>query len=496
MAISLYKKSLKILIANRGEIAVRVIRACKEMGIPCVAIYSEVDRGSAHVALADEVCSLGDGSVGETYLHQEKILSIAKSMGANALHPGFGFFSENGKFARECEKRKITFIGPSPEAIEMMGDKLRARKAMEDAGVPVVPGSPGPVASLKEAHHWAEKIGYPLLLKASAGGGGKGIRMVSVAKELDDAFENTSHEAEVFFGDGTLFMERFIPNSHHIEVQVLGDKHGNSVHLFERECSIQRRHQKVIEEAPSPFLLGHDSVRNLLFEAALLGAKNIHYDSVGTMEFIVDDSHNFYFLEMNTRIQVEHPVTEWITGLDLVKEQIRIALGEELSFTQENIQQRGHSIEVRLYAEDPNTFLPAPGTVQDTWYPGGPFVRIDTSILNGQTIPMEYDPMITKISTWGGDRTEALQRMDRCLGETLVAGTVTNLPFLRKTIQHGEFQSGNYTTNFIASNKASLQSYPTKEEMETALAYILPQEKSYLEMETGVPASWTQENHD
>lgn len=439
----------KVLIANRGEIAVRILRACKELGLKTVAVYSEADKNNAHVLLADEAVFIGESEAKKSYLVVEKILTAAKQTGADALHPGFGFLSENADFARTCKKNKITFIGPSPEAIDLMGDKLAARDAMKKAGVPIVPGSDGALDSLDEAKAVAKKIGFPVILKAAAGGGGKGMRLANSMQELEQNFELVRREAENYFGDGSVFLERFAKDPHHIEVQIIGDEHGNVVHLFERECSVQRRHQKVIEEAPSPFLVGHDDIREKLFKVAVQGAQRIGYTNAGTMEFVMDGDRNFYFLEMNTRIQVEHPVTELITGIDIVKEQLLIAGGRKLSFTQKDLEARGAAIECRLYAENPHTFLPSPGPIKEISFPGGPFTRVDSAMLPGQVIPLEYDPMIAKICTWGRNREECMNRMERALSETVVAGSLTNLEFLRRALAHEIFRKGNYTTSFI-----------------------------------------------
>ncbi|MGZ3704327.1 MAG: acetyl-CoA carboxylase biotin carboxylase subunit, partial [Bdellovibrionota bacterium] len=344
----------KVLIANRGEIALRVIRAARELGLKTVAVYSEADKNSPHVLLADEAVHIGEAEAKKSYLVPEKIFAAAKKTGADALHPGFGFLSENAQFARDCAAAGITFVGPSPDAMDLMGDKLSARAAMKKAGVPIVPGSDGALKDLKEARKVAAQIGFPVILKAAAGGGGKGMRVANNEKELDSYFELVQREALNYFNDGSIFLERYAKNPHHIEVQILADSHGNVTHLFERECSVQRRHQKVIEEAPSPFLIGHDDVRERLFAVAVEGAKRIGYVNAGTMEFVMDGDRNFYFLEMNTRIQVEHPVTEMITGIDIVKEQILIAGGRKLSFTQAQLTARGHAIESRLYAENPH----------------------------------------------------------------------------------------------------------------------------------------------
>jgi acetyl-CoA carboxylase biotin carboxylase subunit len=446
----------KLLIANRGEIALRVIRAAKELGIATVAVYSDADANSPHVLLADEAVHLGESEAKKSYLVPEKILAACKKTGADALHPGFGFLSENAEFARACAKAKITFVGPTPDAIDLMGDKLRARAAMKAAGVPTVPGSEGALKSLDEAKKLAAQIGFPVILKAAAGGGGKGMRVANSAQELESFYESVRREAQNYFNDDSVFLERFAKNPHHIEVQIIADSHGNVCHLFERECSVQRRHQKVVEEAPSPFLAGHDDVREKLFAVAVQGAKRIGYVNAGTMEFVMDGDRNFYFLEMNTRIQVEHPVTEMITGIDIVKEQLLIAQGKKLSFTQEELAARGTAIECRLYAENSFTFLPSPGPVKELVLPGGPFIRVDSAMLSGQDIPLEYDPMIAKLCAWGRNREETLNRMARALAETGVAGCLTNIGFLRLCMENKVFRSGIYTTGFIQEESAHL----------------------------------------
>lgn len=446
----------KVLIANRGEIAVRILRACKELNLKTVAVYSEADKNNAHVLLADEAVFIGEAEAKKSYLVVEKILAAAKETGADALHPGFGFLSENAAFARSCKKQGIKFIGPSPEAIDLMGDKLSAREAMKKAGVPIVPGSDGALKNIKEAKDCAQKIGFPIILKAAAGGGGKGMRIANSMEELEQIFETVQREAENYFSDGTVFLERFAKDPHHIEVQILADEHGNVTHLFERECSVQRRNQKVIEEAPSPFLVGHNDIREKLFAVAVEGARRIGYTNAGTMEFVMDGDRNFYFLEMNTRIQVEHPITEMITGIDIVKEQILIAGGHKLSFTQKELTAHGVSIQCRLYAENPHSFLPSPGPIKELSFPGGPFTRIDSAMLPGQTIPLEYDPMIAKICTWGRNREESMNRMERALSETIVAGSLTNLEFLRRALANKIFRTGNYTTSFIKDEAETL----------------------------------------
>lgn len=449
-------KKLKVLIANRGEIAVRVIRACRELGLDSVAVYSDADKDSPHVLLADEAVHIGAAEAKHSYLVAEKILAACKKTGANAVHPGFGFLSENADFVRACEKAGIKFIGPSADAVDLMGDKLRARAAMKAAGVPIVPGSDGALKGLAEAKKLAAEIGFPVILKAAAGGGGKGMRVAHNAAELESFYESVQREAKNYFNDDSVFLERFAKNPHHIEVQIIADEHGNVCHLFERECSVQRRHQKVIEEAPSPFLEGHDEVRKKLFEVAVQGAKRIGYTNAGTMEFVMDGDRNFYFLEMNTRIQVEHPVSEMITGIDLVKEQLLVAMGEKLSFRQEDLKVNGAAIECRLYAENPFTFLPSPGPVKELVLPGGPFIRVDAALYPGNVIPLEYDPMIAKLCAWGRNRKETIHRMARALKETAVAGCLTNLQFLLKTMEHPVYQKGDYTTGFIKENEAVL----------------------------------------
>jgi acetyl-CoA carboxylase biotin carboxylase subunit len=490
----------KVLVANRGEIALRVIRAAKELGLATVAVYSDADQASPHVLLADEAVSLGESEAKKSYLVAEKILAACQKTGADALHPGFGFLAENADFARACEKAGVVFIGPTPDAIDLMGDKLRAREAMKKAGVPIVPGSDGALASLAEAKKVAGKIGFPVILKAAAGGGGKGMRVAHNLQELENFFETVQREALNYFNDGSVFLERYAKDPHHIEVQILADHHGNVTHLFERECSVQRRHQKVIEEAPAPFLAGFDEIREKLFQVAVQGAQRIGYRNAGTMEFVMDGERNFYFLEMNTRIQVEHPVTEMITGIDIVKEQILIAAGEPLSIRQEDLRVNGAAIECRLYAENPFTFLPSPGPVKELILPGGPFVRVDAAMHPGQVIPLEYDPMIAKLCAWGRTREECLDRMARALGETGVAGCLTNLAFLRRTLENAVFRSGIYTTGFIDAEKASLANpaalppgVASEEEFRRFLALLAESERH--EIVSGAGADWWRMTH-
>lgn len=438
----------KILIANRGEIAVRIIRACRELGIAPVAVYSDADRSALHVRRADEACYLGPSPAAESYLNSDKLLKAAKAAKVDAIHPGYGFLSENASFAEQVEKAGFSFIGPPSKVIRSMGSKVSARRLALKAKVPIVPGVDHAIPTLEDAKPIAKKIGYPILLKASAGGGGKGMRSVKNEAELTAQFDRAKSEALQAFKDDSVYIEKLIEEPHHIEVQVFGDKHGHIVHLFERECSIQRRHQKVIEEAPSPFIGAN--TRKKICETALRLARLVNYVGAGTLEFLVDKKQHFYFLEMNTRLQVEHPVTEMITGVDLVKLQIEVAEGKPLPFTQKEIVGRGHAIECRIYAEDPFThFLPSPGLVLDQQYPHGPGIRLDNGIYQGFQIPMEYDPVLSKLIAYGRDRDEAMARLRRALLEYRVGGVKTNLYFHRKTISHPTFTKGHYTTRFI-----------------------------------------------
>ena len=438
----------KVLIANRGEIAVRVIRACRELGIQTVAVYSEADRSSLHVRLADEAFCIGPPPATESYLNIPNILSTAELTGAEAIHPGYGFLAENPRFAEICRDAGIVFIGPTPEVIEAMGNKARAREVAQKAGIPVVPGSNGPVRTAEEAAAIGQRIGYPLVLKASAGGGGRGMRLVHSPQDLPRAIQAASREAEVAFGSGELYVEKYLEEPRHIEVQILADLKGNVVHLGERECSIQRRHQKLLEEAPAAGI--SPRLRANLHRAALRLAQAIHYTSAGTIEFLVDRDENFYFLEMNTRIQVEHPVTEMITGVDLVREQIRIAAGERLSWSQREVEFRGHAIECRINAEDPaHDFRPSPGTVRGIVLPGGPGIRVDTHVYAGYTIPPYYDSLVAKVIAWGRDRAEAIARMERALREFEVVGIRTTIPFHRLVLENAFFRRGEVYTNFV-----------------------------------------------
>jgi len=439
----------RILIANRGEIAVRVIRACRDLGVESIAIYSEADRGALHVREADYAVAVGPSPASESYLKTERILEAAKTTGAEAIHPGYGFFSENAGFASAVADAGLVFIGPSPEAIKSMGDKVEARKAMAAAGVPVVPGSPGTLAGEAEVRAAAAKIGYPIMLKAAAGGGGKGLRFVEKESELASAIRSVGGEAKSSFGDARIYVEKYLSRPRHIEFQIFADRNGKTVHVFERECSIQRRHQKVVEESPSPFIT--PAMRRAMGEVAIKAAQAVGYCGAGTIEFLADADRNFYFLEMNTRIQVEHPITELVTGVDLVKAQIEVAAGAPLPFSQEDLSQRGWAVECRIYAEDPAAgFVPAPGRIDTLRWPSGPGVRNDAGVYAGAEVPVFYDPMISKLAVWGRDRAEAIARMRRALGEFVIAGELTtNLDFHRWLMNHPVFLSGDYDTNFI-----------------------------------------------
>lgn len=438
----------KILIANRGEIAVRVIRACREMGIASVAVFSDADRASLHVLKADEAYPIGPAAATESYLTFAKVLDVAKRSGADAIHPGYGFLSENAKFAQACADAGIKFIGPTAAAMDAMGSKTRARQAMEKAGIPFVPGTSRGLDSEGQALQMAEKIGYPVMLKAAAGGGGKGMRLVHQREDLPAALEAARSEAQRAFGDGEVYLERAIVNPRHIEMQILADEHGHTVYLGERECSIQRRHQKVLEESPS--VIVDTDMRQRMGEVAVRVAKAAGYTNAGTIEFLVDQSKNFYFLEMNTRLQVEHPVTELVTGLDLVQLQIRIAAGESLPFQQEDIKVRGHAIECRIYAEDPEqNFFPSPGRITLLTVPSGPGIREDSGMYEGWTVPVDYDPLLAKLISYGSDRQQAIARMRRALDEYFVGGIKSNLSLFRRILDDKDFQAGKLDTGYL-----------------------------------------------
>lgn len=435
----------KILVANRGEIACRIIKACKEMQISSVAVYSEVDSDSPHVLMADEAVLIGPANPSESYLNFDKIIKAAKKTNSDAIHPGYGFLSENGDFAEYVASSGIIFIGPDPETIKSMGDKAESKKMMADAGVPTIPGSEGELSGNIDAT--AREIGYPLMVKAAAGGGGKGMRVVDNPEDLDSAIEAASTEARNSFGNDTLIIEKFLDEPRHIEVQILGDKHGNIVHLFERECSIQRRHQKIIEESPSPAI--NNKLRKMMGDAALKAAKTVNYSNAGTVEFLYQDGE-FYFLEMNTRLQVEHGVTEMVCGIDIVKWQIRVANGESLDFKQKDIKQRGHSIECRIYAEDPSRdFLPTPGIIRKLVLPEGPGIRNDVGVSEGQEVSSAYDPLLAKLVVWDSCRNSAINRMSHALSDFVIMGLVTNQPFLKDIMNNDSYRKASFTTKFV-----------------------------------------------
>ena len=439
----------KVLIANRGEIAVRIIRACREMGIRTVAIYSEVDKNALHTKLADEAVCIGPAPSSKSYLNMKGILEAACLTGADSIHPGFGFLSENSNFAKICEEMGIKFIGPNYKLIELLGNKSKAKETMKRAGVPVVPGSDGLIYSKEQAVNLAEKIKYPVMLKASAGGGGRGIRVAYNKEQLEKEYDLVKQEAKISFNDDSIYLEKFIENPRHVEIQVLGDEHGNAVHLGERDCSIQRRNQKVLEETPSSIL--DEKTRKKMGDVAVKAVKEIGYTNVGTIEFLVDKNKDFYFMEMNTRVQVEHPVTEMVTGIDIIKEQIKIASGEKLSFDQKDIVFTGHSMEARINAENPDkNFMPCPGTVTELHLPGGNGVRIDTAIYTGYTIPPTYDSMIAKIIVHGKDRNESIAKLKSAISELVVDGITTNTEFILKILDDEDFRKNNYDTSFIA----------------------------------------------
>lgn len=438
----------KVLIANRGEIAVRIIRACREMGIRTVAIYSEADKDALHVKLADQAICIGPAQSAKSYLNIKAILEAACLTGADSIHPGFGFLSENSNFAKICEEMGIKFIGPNYKLIELLGNKSKAKETMKSVGVPVVPGSDGLIYSKEEAVKLAEEIKYPVILKASAGGGGRGIRIAHNKEELEKAYSLVKQEAKVSFNDDSIYMEKFIENPRHVEIQVLADEHGNGIHLGERDCSIQRRNQKIIEETPASII--SDETRKKMGEVAVKAIKEIGYSNAGTIEFLVDKNKDFYFMEMNTRVQVEHPITEMVTGIDIIKEQIKIASGDELKIKQKDIKMTGHSMEARINAENPDkNFMPCPGTITGLHIPGGNGVRIDTAIYSGYSIPPTYDSMIAKIIVHGKTREESIAKLKSAVAELVVEGISTNTDFILKILDNKNFQTNNYDTSFI-----------------------------------------------
>jgi acetyl-CoA carboxylase biotin carboxylase subunit len=471
----------KILVANRGEIAVRVIRACREIGIPTVAVFSDVDRAALHVMKADEAYHIGPAAAAESYLNIQRILDVAQRSGADAIHPGYGFLSENAKFARACGEAGVKFIGPSPAAMEVMGSKTRAREAADRAGLPRVPGSVRALESVAQAEEVAASVGYPVMLKAAAGGGGKGMRRVDAQEELASAFAGAQSEALRAFGNGDVYIEKLIVQPRHIEIQVLGDEHGNLVYLGERECSVQRRHQKVIEEAPSPVV--DSTMRQAMGETAVALSRAAGYYNAGTVEFLVDQNKNYYFLEMNTRLQVEHPVTELVTGLDLVHLQILIAAGAKLPFTQNELQLRGHAIEVRVYAEDPeNSFFPSPGKITRLLTSSGPGIREDSGIYEGWTVPLDYDPMLAKLIAYAPTRDQAIRRLRRALDEYFVGGIATNLGLFREILDDSDFGAAKIDTSYLdrllATRRAAVSSMNGNGEKIAAIAAALIQSAS------------------
>jgi acetyl-CoA carboxylase biotin carboxylase subunit len=472
----------KVLVANRGEIAVRVIRVCREMGILSATVFSEVDRKALHVRLADEAYYIGDAKPASSYLNIEKIIEVAKKCKAEALHPGYGFLAENSRLVNRCEEEGIVFIGPPSGAMEVMGKKTASRAKMVSAGVPIIPGTLQPIEEEKELVEEAEKIGYPVLLKASAGGGGKGLRFVEHKDNLVSSFRLARSEAESSFDDPAVYIEKYIEKPHHIEVQILSDSFGNTVYLGERECSIQRRYQKVLEETPSPFL--DERKRHDMGRVAVKVAEAVGYRNAGTVEFMVDKDRNFFFLEMNTRLQVEHPVTEMVTGIDLVKCQIEIASGLPLTFSQEDIEPNGHSLQCRIYAEDPdNNFLPSPGKIVHFRPPsGGLGVRDDNGVYEGYQVPMEYDPLLSKLITWGQTRTEAIHRMLRALDEYQIYGIKTTIPFFKRILTHPKFIEGDYNTHFIPNLKEESEVHPKNQ----IVALIAAGIKSYSDSKAGL----------
>jgi acetyl-CoA carboxylase biotin carboxylase subunit len=481
----------KVLVANRGEIAVRVIRACREMGIASVAVFSEVDRAARHVRLADEAWPIGPARAADSYLRIDRVIDAARVSGAEAVHPGYGFLAENVRFARACEEAGLVFIGPPSRSIALMGEKTSARRVAVEAGLPIVPGSLEALADDEAISREAERIGFPLMLKAAAGGGGKGLRLVTSAADLVSAAARARSEARSAFGDDRIYLERALVSPRHIEIQVVADEHGGAVHLFERECSIQRRHQKVVEETPSPLLT--PELRARMGSLAVALVRRAGYVNAGTLEFLVDESREPYFLEMNTRLQVEHPVTELVTGVDLVKLQIRIARGERLPFGQEDVLQRGHAIECRVYAEDPDAgFLPSPGRILALRVPGGPGIRDDSGVEEGDEVPSDYDPLVSKLVAWGEDRASAIARMRRAVREYKILGIKTTLPFFERVLRHPDFVAGRIDTSFV--ERVGRDTRADEESVALAAAAIraLEQRRSArtLSGATSAPSAW------
>ncbi len=481
----------KVLIANRGEIAVRVIRALRELDIPSVAVFSDVDRASLHVRMADEAVPLHGSASSETYLNAAKIIAAAQATGATAIHPGYGFLSENAEFAALCEQSGVTFIGPPSTAIAALGSKTSARQLAKQAGTPTPPGTEEPLPNAAAARELADQVGYPVILKAAAGGGGKGMRRVDSPSEIEAAFRDASSEAERSFRDASVYLEKFIVRPRHIEIQVLGDQHGHMIYLGERECSLQRRHQKVIEEAPSPFLNKHPDLRRRMGEAAVAAARQAGYYNAGTVEFLVDAGGNFYFLEMNTRLQVEHPVTELITGLDLVHWQLRIAAGEPLILHQEDVHLRGWAMECRLYAEDPdNGYLPSPGLITSLALPSGPGIRLDSGVYEGWRVPMEYDPLLIKLVSYAGTRPEAMARLRRALTETHIGGIRHNVAFFLDILADPAFQAGDLHTGFLDDFLARRTPPPIPDSLLTAARETATQLRQRPTPAPRVPSRW------
>ncbi len=484
------KKISKLLVANRGEIAMRVLQSAKAMGIKTVAVYSEADRNALHTRFADEAVCIGPPPSSESYLLGDKIIEVSKELGVDAIHPGYGFLSENADFARSVTDAGIIFVGPKPHAIEVMGDKLSAKATVSKFDIPQVPGSPGAITDIGEAKKLAAEIGFPIMIKASAGGGGKGMRVVKSEEEFEEQMDRAVSEAVSSFANGEVFVEKYIGSPKHIEIQIMADQHGNVVYLFERECSVQRRHQKVVEEAPSPVV--SEAMRKAMGESAVNVARSCDYEGAGTVEFIVDEDLNFYFLEMNTRLQVEHPVTELITGVDLVQEQIKVAQGEPLSFNQEDLTITGHAVELRLYAEDPeDNFTPDIGTLEIFKAPTGPNVRLDTGFNQGMEIPIYYDPMLAKLITYGKDRNDAIQNMLKAIDEFEIKGVKTTLPFGKFVFNHPDFLSGKFDTHFVAnyfSPEILEEEHKENAEIAALFAETLMEKPSWKSYDQGVKA--------